>query len=255
LLCEDEINDYYNIFHNLIRSFRPKNRGSFSINIFDKTNNHEAVDDKYLQVLIQLRRMGLMKKEDIQEYRLVYMLCDDCYADFVGFEEKRSKFLVEWDPSILIRPDSNDKDGELILHYVACISPILEFQQEFEYGIRYYPKKIGINLLFRMHKSNLCGEYYRTPFQRACKNYEKDGGGEKVMKVIKISLAECYTSSSDNIPSLNVVEALIMASIDKYIHLDCVYFLIREHPDILPSSPPPSSSSSSSSSSSTLSQA
>jgi hypothetical protein len=57
---------------------------------------HEAVDDKYLQLLIQLRRMGLFKKEDIQSYSLSTWLCRNDY-----FSEIRFRFLVEWDPTML----------------------------------------------------------------------------------------------------------------------------------------------------------
>jgi hypothetical protein len=37
---------------------------------------HELYDDRYLQVLIQLRKMGLLKKEDIQRYDLLSYSCD-----------------------------------------------------------------------------------------------------------------------------------------------------------------------------------
>ena len=36
---------------------------------------HETVDSKYLQVLVQLRKMGVFKKEDIQRYDLLDGLC------------------------------------------------------------------------------------------------------------------------------------------------------------------------------------
>ncbi len=51
LLCED------NDLRDLIRSDE--------IDEYHNREHHDAVDDKYLQVLIQLIKMGLLKKEDI----------------------------------------------------------------------------------------------------------------------------------------------------------------------------------------------
>jgi hypothetical protein len=199
---------------------------------------HAYVDNKYLQVLIQLRRMGLLKKEDIRNYNLVYSIL---YNGGPGFAERRFRFLVEWDPTSLLQQQQqqqhtsdDDDDGEIgdtsciiPLHHAAHNSYIHIFQFVFEYGIRYFPKKKGINLLFKIN------EYNNTPFQLACGKF----GYEEVMKVVEDTLTLCYSSSTvDNSsppPPLNIVEALIMAAIDENIHLDCVYFLLRRQPDVL----------------------
>jgi hypothetical protein len=55
----------------------------------------DSVDNKYLQVLLQLRKMGLFKtktKKDIQRYDLLRRLCQSYCYYFVG---KRLRFLVE----------------------------------------------------------------------------------------------------------------------------------------------------------------
>ena len=59
----------------------------------------DSVDDKYLKVLLQLRKMGPFKKEDIQRYDLLKRLCQ-CYCYY--FAEMRFRFLVEWDPNRII---------------------------------------------------------------------------------------------------------------------------------------------------------
>jgi hypothetical protein len=83
LLIEDE--DGVNVLQNLMLSDK----------IERNTQEHHArVDGKYLQVLIQLRKMGLLKKEDIQRYDLLSTLCKRDY-----FAEKRFRFLVQWDPT------------------------------------------------------------------------------------------------------------------------------------------------------------
>jgi hypothetical protein len=203
LLCED--NDGDNILQHLV----------LSSNLSLGRDHNRIVDETFLKVLTQLRKLGLLKKQDIQRYSLLRNLCREDH-----FAEKRFRFLVEWDPSTLLHPD---QIGELPLHHVI-VSPIMQgFQMTFEAGIKYFPKKKGICLLF---KENNHGKY--TPFQYACGHF----GHEKVMEVVEDTLAH-YSSSSDDTPPLHVVNALMTAAIDENIHLDCVYFLLRRQPDIL----------------------
>jgi len=67
-----------------------------------------------------------------------------------------------------------------------------------------------------------------------CEQY----GSEKVMEVVEDTLIR-YTSSSSSLDSnktttrLNIVDALLSAAIDENVHLDCVYVLMRRHPDML----------------------
>jgi hypothetical protein len=80
-----------------------------------------------------------------------------------------------------------------------------------EYGIRYFPKKTGISLLFENNSNDT------TPFQEAYRRF----GYEQVTQVIEETLTQ---SSSSNAPQLNIIEALLSAAIDENTHLDCVYF-------------------------------
>ena len=185
----------------------------------------ELVDNEYLQVLIQLRRMGLLKKKDIRNCNLIYSIL---YNGGPGFSERRFRFVVEWDPTSLLQERIYDyeirKNTCIIpLHHAALNSYIHVFQFVFEYGIRYFPKKKGINLLFKINENE------ETPFRLACNKF----GYEEVMRVIEESLIRCYSLSLDNSPPLNIVEALLMAATDESVHLDCVYFLLRRQPDVL----------------------
>ncbi|OEU12762.1 hypothetical protein FRACYDRAFT_263044 [Fragilariopsis cylindrus CCMP1102] len=189
--------------------------------------HHESVETKYLQVLIELRQLGLLKKEDIQSYTLLHKLCRR-----PSFAEKRFCFLVEWDPSAITKPDAH---GYLPIHCGALPNIFRPqntqgFQHTFGYGIRYFPKKKGISLLFK--KNNHDGH---TPFQYACKTF----GREKVMEAVEDTLIRCYNSSSDDTPPLHIVSALMTAANDENIHLDCVYFLMRRKPDVLMKQLPP----------------
>ena len=192
--------------------------------------HNELVDTKFLQVLIQLRRQGHLKKEDIQDlFNTLYRL--------PVFPEKRFRFLIEWEPSALIRPDRN---GFVPLHDTLRYSSILQgFRSVFEAGIRYFPEKKGINLLFRKSRHHF--DECKTPFQHACKKY----GRGKVMGIIEDTLGLDFQrqrsldgSSNNNknnteVGPYNIVDTFITAAIDKDVHLDGVYFLLRRHPDLL----------------------
>jgi hypothetical protein len=197
--------------------------------------HHESIDTKYLQVLIQLRKLGYVKKEDIQSYDLLHKLCRHDY-----FAEKRFRFLVEWNPSALTK---TDEYGCLPIHCEAVMTTSIRgFQHAFEYGIRYFPKKEGISLIFRK-ASDYAGNTRRvndkTPFSTACANH----GREEVMNVIEETLLKFQQRSDDddnnnnnnnnNTGPYNVVDTLITAAINENIHLDCLYFLLRREPDTL----------------------
>ena len=223
LLCNDIYED--NVLQQLMHNCGPE---------------HPDGDDKCLQVLLELRGMGLLKKEDIQSYDLLNELCGQYYF----FAEKRLRFLVEWDPNALLHPT---EDGCLPIHCAAENShansrvgakinfSIQRFQLIFEYGIRYFPKKTGLSLLFK--KTNYDSTTWKyllfkktdydrtswTPFQCACQEF----GKEKVMKIIEDTIVR-YSDTP-----INITEALLTAAIDEKIHLDCVYFLLRRQPDML----------------------
>jgi hypothetical protein len=160
-------------------------------------------------VIKQLRQSGLFRKEDIRRYHLLDELSKKAF-----FASKRFRFVVEWDPTSL---KQTDEYGNLPIHYAANVLSIQGFRMVFEYGIRYYPKKKGINFLFKKD------ELGKTPFQDACKLHDRD----ELMMVIEDTL------NNPNISSLNSVEALLLAAIDDDIHLDCVYHLMRRDPDVL----------------------
>jgi hypothetical protein len=140
-------------------------------------------------------------------------LCGQYYY----FADNQFKFLVEWDPAALLYSDG---DGDLPIHHATNNHSIRGFQLVFEYGIRYYPNKNGINLLYQKSKNI----YGKTPFQYACHSF----GQEELMKVIDDTLA-FYSGDTP----INIIEALVTAAIDEDIHLDCVHLLVRSESDIL----------------------
>jgi hypothetical protein len=67
-----------------------------------------------------------------------------------------------------------------------------------------------------------------TPYQMACEACGRD----EVMKVIVYTLLD-YQRSHDSTGPYNLMDALMTAAIEEYIHLDCVYFLLRRQPAVL----------------------
>ena len=183
----------------------------------------EQNDSEHVQVLVRLRRNGYLVKADVKDYCLLF----STYDDDAYFPMSRFRFLVEWDPTILMDPDR--RFGYLPLHEVAQYSCIDTFQIVFKYGICYYPNRKGFSLLFKIIDQE-------TIFQIVCGKYGRD----KVMKVVEESLLDFQQGSDGNSNSntnksgpYNVVDALLTAAIDENIHLDCVYFLMRRQPDVL----------------------
>jgi ankyrin repeat protein len=97
-----------------------------------------------------------------------------CYNQEGIFAEKRFRFLIEWDPTFLLLQLLDENRGYLPLHRATHFCSIQGFKSVFETGIRYYPIKKGINILFKKDNDG------DTPFQYACKRFEY----EQVMNVI-----------------------------------------------------------------------
>jgi hypothetical protein len=198
LLCQDH--DGGNVIQNLLY------RDSFH------THNQDHREVYHLQVLTELRKMGLLKKIDIIRYNLLNLVCHQYYY----FAEKQFRFLVEWDPNSLWK--KNRYDGRLPLHHAALHRAMQGFQFVFEYGLFYFPNKEGFNLVFRQDM------FGQTPFQLACEKHGRD----QVMNVIEDTLTR-YSPTP-----LDIADALMTAAIDENVHLDCVYFLLRRKPpDVL----------------------
>jgi len=137
---------------------RGNQRGGLLVEDRYGKNVLQRVENVCLAELVQLRRMGLLKKEDIREYDLLHNLSRSNY-----FSENRFRFLAEWVPTSLRHINAY---GHLLLHHVSNYSTIQNFHFVFEYGIRYYPNKDGFMLLFI--KGCVNGA---TPFQLACKKF------------------------------------------------------------------------------------
>ena len=158
--------------------------------------------------------MGYLKKEDVQKYELLSWLCCRSY-----FSEKRFQFLLDWDPDALRR---FDECGVLSLHWAAS-QAIKGFKIVFDAGLRYYPEKRGILLLFTLAAGIWRG---KTPFQLACEKHGREAVAEIVDDVLK-------DRSSQHRPDHTYIEAFLSAAVDDRIDLNGLYFIFRKSPHVL----------------------
>ena len=174
--------------------------------------HNRLVDARFLKELMELRRLGLFIKEDIERFELLHTV-----VSFRRLDAHRARFILNGDPAQLVQV--NDQDFTPL--GCAAFESVAAFQWTFQNGLRYYPRMAGIHLLFQKNVY-LSGD---TPFQTACRIF----GKEETRRVIEETLAQQYPQ---RIP-LNIMEALIAAAINNRIHLDCVYFLLRRHPEMI----------------------
>merc|ERR1711907_240048 len=99
----------------------------------------------------------------------------------------------------------------------CCWRYIEQFQFVFQRGLRCFPQKEGVLLLFR--KNDEC----EAPYTGAC----KEKGTKETLKAIENTLIKC----SDR--PYNTAAALLSAAVDESIILDGVNFLLRREPDVL----------------------
>ena len=214
LLIEDE--DGKNTLHFLVTKTHPN---------CQQRENCQFIDSTYLAVLIRLRQSNFLKREDIIPNELVHHLCGQQGGD--QFHKERFRFLTGWCPESLHEIDDY---GFLPLHVVAMHDgrSIEPFRCVLNAEMRYFPYKIGINMLF---KKDIDGD---TPFEMAVQCWQLCRGGnveqrrKEVMDLINTTLTQYSTTSPT---PLRIGDALIVAATDDSIHLDCVYFLTRRHPD------------------------
>ena len=208
LLIKDQ--NFQNVFDNLLCPTRKDDNRD--------ADYHRAVDEKFLGVLVRLRAMGLVKKEDISRYHLFRNMFSQSSSSLSSsFPAKRFQFLTNWDPDAL-RHRIAGSSIELPLHYTAKFMSIDWFRHVFEEGIRLFPMREGVNILFRFYNRG-----HVTAFEIACQKH----GTEKVTKVIENALVDCY---SDGKPFDNEA-ALLTAIADERISFEGVNFWLRREPD------------------------
>jgi len=106
-------------------------------------HRQEIIDAKFLQVLKSLRQANLMKRDDIREYKLIDILCNQSV-----FPEKRFRYLVDWDPSSLlsnhVRSKTTTKKISMrVISRFFAKDDIAGIRMLFGLTMKYYPTELG----------------------------------------------------------------------------------------------------------------
>ena len=180
---------------------------------------HRNADNVFLEELIRLDQMDLLKKEDIQRYDLV---SETMRFGSKYFAERRFQFLVQLDPYSLIHTH-DDKYLPLVVAASNFWRNLNLFRSVFDAVMRYFPYQNGIVSLFRKNRSG------RTPFQHVV----GDGNVTIIRREEVVEIVEDIVSRYSETTPINTEHALILAATDNTIHLDCVFFLLKRQPDVL----------------------
>ena len=169
-------------------------------------------EDRCLTVMRRIKEMGLIQSDD-------FAIDDMINGPFSTLSNKMFRFLIDWDPYCLTRIRH---DGRVALHNVPEYFPATQteklkrFQLIFELGLRYFPIKTGISLLFQYDNND------RTPFELAYKYF----GRKATMEAID----EVLSTRFKNEQAYDAVEAFVHAATDEWIDKQCVDFILRRDP-------------------------
>jgi len=177
------------------------------------SEHHQMIDDLYLDAIKRLRATNLFKKEDLRENFVLHCMCKS-----LVLPNKRFLYLVEWDPTTLSQLDTH---GRLPLHYWANMSTILgleDFHTVLKAGMRHLSIKEGIGFVFYKDNNGT------TPFQLACNP-----------SLFQLASTVCRKVEEVTKPIEQLVnqDTLLFAFVNKSIHLDGAYFLLRRQPQLL----------------------
>lgn len=183
----------------------------------DKFDDEESGkhDEVCTVIMMRLKEKGLMRKEDIHNHNLMNLLLYRAiYSDKLVIE-KRVRFIVGWDPYILMEcAHPTHLLHHLVKHLASNndgqIPPgtLRRFQLIFELGLLYFPSEVGFL-------------FHRNTFQLACKKF----GGKHVTDVIDCELSNSLRRKKDGLADM-----VFSAAANNEISLDGLYILFRRDP-------------------------
>jgi hypothetical protein len=157
-------------------------------------------DSVCLNVMKRLREMDLLKKEDINEYRLL------SFSMHV-LAERRFEYLVDWDPAALKE-----------CYESSLGNSINNFKLAIKAGIKYFPQDIG-HLAFQ----------YMAKYKHEAQQQEKD----EAWKMIRDCLDEADPNKILKKNQDTNLYPFMTAAEGSRCYLDVVYYLLRKDPSVL----------------------
>ena len=127
-------------------------------------SSEPSSDSRCLDMLKRIRQSDLFNKEDIREYDLLYISCQQT-------SKERFEYLVDWDPEAL---KEYQHKGEQFLH--ANTGEYLAMS--LKAGLRYYPEELGF--LFKKNNDDKAG--YEWHSNKLTKTWRGESSLRNVLK-------------------------------------------------------------------------
>lgn len=172
-------------------------------------------DEVSTAIMMRLKEKGLMKKEDIHDHNLMNLLLYKAIYSANLVIESRVRFLVDWDPYILMECVRSTPLLHHFVRYLAAnndgqIPPgtLRRFRLIFELGLLYFPFEVGFL-------------FHRNTFQLACKKF----GAESVRDLVDGEISNSLRQKKNGLQDM-----VFSAAINNEISLDGLYILFRRDP-------------------------
>mmetsp|Transcript_11969 Transcript_11969/g.30350 ORF Transcript_11969/g.30350 Transcript_11969/m.30350 type:complete len:459 (+) Transcript_11969:41-1417(+) len=202
---------------------------------------YRRVEDASLSVLVRLKEKGFVRKKDAW----------DCIKNLLNeipsLTDKRVRFFLEWDPSILQIKDNMNVDLFLRRFGTSLLDEFLKqcrehrashimlerFRTLFELGLKHYPKQLGflfhredmsIDMQCKMWGKQNIGEVDVDSYRMACDLF----GEEEVNEVVTETISEYARGRGDAIEKL-----VYVAATNEKVIIDGLYTLARRDPNAL----------------------
>jgi hypothetical protein len=174
--------------------------------------DYAMCDLRRLNVIKRLREMGLVEKEDIRKYNLLWDSCKEWCS-------KRFNYFADWDPSAL-KEQRWYRSHEFVGLKDQRWYQSSDFQLALSVTLRHYPCELGLLLLK--------DDEGKTSFQTARNQF----GKEKAWKTTKKCLDESSGGSKilEKDPQTNMYPFMFAAAGGDTSELDLVYYLVRRNP-------------------------
>ena len=168
-------------------------------------------------VMKRLREQGLLKREDITKHYLLHYACHSEDA------KKVFEYLVDWDPTAL-------KELFHSCWRVSCIGRC--FKLALMTSLKYFPQELGLLLLKGDHDG-------KSVIENVYTNGIKMMSKKEAWGVIKGCLDNTDTKKQvlQRNQNTNLYPFMLAAEGSAHAHLDLVYYLLRQKPEVIYSVP------------------
>ena len=191
-------------------------RNEFGMNVLQNLSYDRFHETKYLEVLVKLRELHFLEKDDIRRFNLLFHSCEK-------HAQARFEYLSDWDPEAL----SMDVNGKPLIHEIISRYRNVNHSRVvlmFSTALKYFPEKIGL-LLQRDNNGKTAYDVYAA----AC---HKNGKTKDSWRIIKQCLEKCTSQRMTEIDTTMNIYPFMHFSAGGSKNLNLVHYLLRRDPKI-----------------------